>query len=107
MLDQRDRHQTALGIADDERLARIGAKIDLAGDHLLHGEIAGRHGELLEGEAVLLQIAGFQQIVGGHAPDVGLVALPDGFKGCGAPRQAKPKRQSACTGQREALPPRN
>ena len=77
----------------------VGAEVDLARHHLLHGEVAGGHREFLELDAVLLQRAGLQQIVGRHAPDVGLVALADGHP---APRRgaapADACRQKACAG---------
>ena len=63
----------------------IGAHVDLPRHHLLHGEVAGRHREVLGLEAALLQVARLHQVVGRHAPDVGLVALADGDVGrrCG------------------------
>ena len=76
-LDHHERDQAALVVSDDEGLAGVGAEIDLARHHLLHGEIAGRHRELLELQAALLQQAGPHQVIGGHAPHVGLVALAD------------------------------
>jgi hypothetical protein len=79
MFDQRDRDQPTLGIADDQGLACIGAEIDLARHHLLHGEIARRYRVLFDRQTVLLEITGFHQVVSRHAPDVGLVALADGF----------------------------
>ena len=106
MLDQRDGDEPALGAADDEGLAGIGAEIDLARHHLLHGEVAGRHGELLRREIVLFQIAGLHQIIGRHAPDVGLVALPDGLGRRDAARRAKAERQDAGAGGREIVPSR-
>jgi hypothetical protein len=101
MFDHRDRDQPALGIADDERLTGIGAEIDLARHHLLHGEIAGRHREFLDRDAVLVEIARLQQIVRRHAPDIGLIALADGRGGgrrrpC---RRAERQRADAARGQ--------
>ncbi len=55
MLDHRDGDQAALVMAEDEGLRRIGAHVDLTRHHLLHGEIAGGHGEFLELDAALLQ----------------------------------------------------
>ena len=53
--DHRDGDEAALVVADDERLAGVGAEVDLARHHLLHGEVAGRHGEFLELDAALLE----------------------------------------------------
>ncbi len=78
IFDHRDGDEAAFVVSDDERLARIGAQVDLPRHHLLHGEIAGGHGEFLELDAALLQQPRLQQIVGRHSPDVGLIALPDG-----------------------------
>ena len=77
IFDLGDGDEAALVVADDEGLPGIGAHVHLARHHLLHGEIAGGHRELLELDAALLEQAGLEQIVGRHAPDVGLVALAD------------------------------
>ena len=58
IFDHRDGDEAALVVADDEGLARIGADVDLARHHLLHGEVAGRHREFLELDAALLQQPG-------------------------------------------------
>ena len=58
IFDQRDGDEAAFVVADQERLPGIGAEIDLAAHHLLHGEIAGRHGELLEFQAAFFERAG-------------------------------------------------
>ena len=78
LLDLRDGDELAARVAEDERRAGVGAEVDLAADHLLHGDVARGHGELLGLDAVLLQGARAQQVVGRHAPHVGLVALADG-----------------------------
>ena len=78
VFDLRDGDEAALVVADDEGLRRIGAHVHLTCHHLLHREIAGRDREFLELDAALLERAGLEQIVGRHAPDVGLVALADG-----------------------------
>ena len=57
IFDLGDRNQAALVVADDERLRGVGAHVHLPRHHLLHGEIARGHGELLELDAVLLQQA--------------------------------------------------
>ena len=77
-LDLRDGDQAALVVAEDEGRPGVGAHVDLPRHHLLHGQVAGRHREVLGLEPALLQIAGLHQVVGRHAPDVGLVALADG-----------------------------
>ena len=79
-LDLGDGDEAALVMADDEGLPGVGAHVDLTRHHLLHGEIAGRHRELLELDAVLLEQAGLDQVVGRHAPDIGLVALAHGIE---------------------------
>ena len=76
IFDLGDGDQAAFLVADDERRPGIGAHVDLARHHLLHGEVARRHGEFLELDAVLFEQAGVQQVIGRHAPHVGLVALP-------------------------------
>ena len=75
MLDHGDADHAALVVAEDKGGAGVGAEIHLPRHHLLHGEVAGGHGELLELDAALLERAGAQQIVGRHAPHIGLVAL--------------------------------
>jgi hypothetical protein len=77
-LDLGDGDEPALVGTEDHRLAGIGAEVHLPRHHLLHGEIAGRNGEFLELDAVLLEEARAHQVIGRHAPDVGLVALADG-----------------------------
>ena len=101
LFDLGDHDQAALVVADDEGLRGIGAQVHLPRHHLLHGEIAGRHGEFLELEAVLLEQARFEQVVGRHAPDIGLKALPDRLQRPSRPRR-QPQRQQA---PREPLPP--
>ena len=97
MLDLRDRDEAALVVPEDQRGARIGAEIDLPRHHLLHGEIAGGHAELLELEPALLQQAGAQQVVGRHAPEVGLVALADdGLRERRARRESRGGERKAC-----------
>ena len=103
IFDLRDRDQAALVVADDEGLPGIGAEVDLPRHHLLHGEVAGGHGEFLELDAVLLEQAGLEQIVGRHAPDVGLVALAHGLERECRSRAAETCRQHAGAG-REILP---
>jgi hypothetical protein len=82
-------------VADDEGLSGVGAEIDLPGHHLLHGEIARRHGEFLELDAALLEQPGFEQIVGRHAPDVGLEPLANHLQRASRPRRQH-QRQRAC-----------
>src|SRR4029077_10010105 len=53
--DLGDGDEAALIVTDDEGLSRVSAEIDLPGHHLLHGEIARRHGEFLELDAALLR----------------------------------------------------
>ncbi len=77
MLDLRDGDQAALVVPEDQRRPSVSAEIYLPRHHLLHGEVAGRHAELLELETAFLQQAGAQQVIGRHAPEIGLVALAD------------------------------
>ena len=93
-LDLRDGDEAALVVADDEGRPGVGAHVDLPRHHLLHGEVAGRHREVLGLEPALLQIAGLHQVVGRHAPDVGLVALADGDVG-GRRRRMPPSPPSS------------
>ncbi len=104
VLDDGDTDEAALVVAEDEGGAGVGAEIHLPRHHLLHGEVAGRHGELLELQPALLQRAGAQQVVGRHAPHVGLVALADGggLRGGGA-RQAEAGGQRACAARGEIV----
>src|SRR6478672_944395 len=50
----------------NERGTRISAEVDLPRDHLLHGEVAGGHAELLEFQPALLKKSRAQQVVGWH-----------------------------------------
>src|SRR5262249_49728207 len=100
LFDLGDDDEAALVVADDEGLRGIGAEIHLPRHHLLHGEIAGGHGEFLELEAVLLEQAGFEQIVGRHPPDIGLKALADRLE-----RPRASRREPYCQqAPREPLP---
>ena len=99
--DLRDRDKAALIVPDDEGLAGVGAEIDLPRHHLLHGEIAGGHGEFLELDAALLEQARFEQVIGRHAPDVGLEALPDGLQRPCRPRRQRQRQRAS----RQPLPP--
>ena len=95
MLDLRDRDETAFVMAEDQRRAGVGAEVDLPPDHLLHGEVAGRNPEFLEFDAVFLQQPGTQQVIGRHAPEVGLVALPDcGLCQRGARREGRGQQRA-------------
>ena len=103
IFDLGDRDEAALVVADDERLRRIGAQVHLPRHHLLHGEIARRHGEFLELDAALLEQTRFEQIVGRHAPDVGLEALAHGLeRGCRSHAAEACRHQSGA--RREILP---
>ena len=106
IFDQRDRDEAAFVVTDQERLPGIGAEVDLAAHHLLHGEVAGRHREFLELHAALLERARSHQVVGRHAPDVGLVALTDGRHLGGRRLRPEPERQRARSGRGEILPAR-
>src|SRR5258708_25770201 len=101
LFDLGDDDDAALVVADDEGLRGIGAQVHLPRHHLLHGEIAGGHGEFLELEAALLEQTRFEQVIGRHAPDIGLKALPDRLQRPSRPRR-QPQRQHA---SREPLPP--
>ncbi len=95
ILDAGDRDQTALVVADDEGLARIGAEVDLPRHHLLHGEVARRHREFLGLDPVLLKEPRLEQVVGRHAPDVGLEPLADRVeRECGT--GGAERRQGTC-----------
>ena len=83
--------------------AGVGAHVHLPRDHLLHGEIARRDGELLELDAVLLEQTRLEQIVGRHPPDVGLEALADGVERECRSRAAEARRHQAGA-RREILP---
>ena len=78
IFDQRDRDQAAAVVADQERLSGIGAEVDLAAHHLLHGEIAGRRPRIPGTSRRASRARPIHQVIGRHAPDVGLVALTDG-----------------------------
>ena len=99
IFDHGDRDQPALVVSDGERLARIGAHVDLARHHLLHGEVARRHRELLELDAALFQHARLEQVIGRHPPDIGLVALPDGRERGLRARNSQACRQRAGAGR--------
>ena len=85
----------------------IGAHVDLARHHLLHGEVARRHGEFLELDAVLLELAGAQQVIGRHAPHVGLVALPHGLQRRAGAAHAQSGRQHAGAGRHQRMAARD
>ena len=101
IFDQGDGDEAALVVADDEGRPGIGAHVHLPRHHLLHGEIAGRHREFLELDAAFLQQAGLEQVVGRHPPDVGLVALADGFQ-----RERRTARLRGPAASMPALPAR-
>src|SRR5688572_12472286 len=60
MFDLGDGDEAALVVADGKGGAGIGAQVHLSRHHLLHGEIAGRHGELLDLDSALLEQAGLE-----------------------------------------------
>src|SRR5262249_49225991 len=78
-------------------ICRVGAHVHLARHHLLHREVAGGDREFLELDAALLERARLEQVVGRHAPDVGLIALADGGQlgGCRPQSETAAQRGSA------------
>ena len=106
VLDHGDSDEAALVVPDDEGRAGVGAHVHLARHHLLHGEVAGQHRKFFGLDAVLLESAGLHQVIGRHAPDVGLVALADGRLACAvasrAPSCAQRQRDRAGRAQKVA-----
>ena len=107
IFDHGDGDQAAFVVADDQRGAGIGAHVDLARHHLLHGEVARRHREFLELDAVLFEIARAHQVIGRHAPHVGLVALPHRLQRRAGAAHAQSRRQRAGAGGRQRMAARN
>ena len=107
IFDHGDGDEAAFVMADGEGRAGIGAHVDLARHHLLHGEIAGRHREFLELDAVLFEQAGAQQVIGRHAPHVGLVALAHRLQRRARGAHAQARRQHAGAGRRQRMPAGN
>ncbi len=102
ILDHGDGHQATFLVADREGGAGIGPHVDLAGHHLLHRQVTRRHRKLFELDAMLFQQAGAQQIIGRHAPHVGLVTLAHRFERQGGPH-AESCRQHPGAGCRQHM----